>query len=109
VSESHGEAQFLFYLEMLAPDIPTPEREVKFHQTRNWRVDFLWRTPVKLAVEIEGGIYKGGRHVRPAGFKNDIFKYNALSMAGYKLLRFTPDMLDDPQMVLDTVREALAS
>lgn len=108
MSDSVGESTFAFYLEMLAPDIPTPEREAKFHQTRNWRVDFMWRQQ-KLAVEIEGGIYNRGRHVRPAGFKNDILKYNALSIAGYKLLRFTPDMLDDPQTVLETVRKALAA
>ena len=29
-------------------------------------------------IEVEGGIFMRGRHVRPMGFKNDIFKYNLL-------------------------------
>jgi very-short-patch-repair endonuclease len=39
-------------------------------------------------VEIEGGVYVRGRHLRPSGFVKDIEKYNALTMLGFALLRF---------------------
>jgi len=82
----------LFEKVLIQSGIPTPEREYKFHPKRKWRIDFAW-PKVKLAVEIEGGIYVRGRHTRPLGFVNDIGKYNAIVMAGYSLLRFTPDQL----------------
>jgi very-short-patch-repair endonuclease len=67
-------------------------REYRFHPTRQWRLDFAWPDHM-LAVEIEGGIHSRGRHVRPAGFANDIDKYNAAAVAGWSVLRFTPAMV----------------
>lgn len=55
---------------------------------RNWRVDFAWPDR-RLIVEVEGGVYTGGRHTRPSGFVKDIEKYNALTEAGWKVLRFS--------------------
>lgn len=104
---SQAEEEFVFYLELLTPDLPKPERQFKFHPTRQWQCDFAWPES-KVVVEIEGGVYTQGRHVRPSGFIKDIQKYNALMLAGYRLLRFTPDMIsDDPMSVLDQVRRML--
>ncbi|HNT51905.1 MAG TPA: hypothetical protein PK344_14735 [Syntrophorhabdaceae bacterium] len=72
--------------------LPEPEREYPFHPERKWRIDLCW-PDVKLAVEIEGGAFLYGRHNRPASFIKDIEKYNALTLAGYRLLRFTPKQL----------------
>lgn len=108
MSDSPLEAQFAFYLEQLAPDIPTPVREFKFHPTRKWLCDFAW-VDQRLIVEVEGGTYRGGRHTRHAGYRADCEKYNELALAGYKLLRFTGDMLDNPDYVIETVRKALAA
>ncbi len=46
-------------------------------------------------MEIEGGIWTGGRHVRPAGFKADCEKYNALAVQGYALLRILPEWIEN--------------
>lgn len=73
----------------LANGIPAPQREYLFHPSRQWRLDFAW--PAQLvAVEIEGGIWKKGRHVRGRGYRDDLEKYNALALAGWRLLRFEP-------------------
>lgn len=63
------------------------EQEYKFHPERNWRADFLI-TGTKILVEVEGGIWSGGRHTRGKGFIADMEKYNAAAVMGFKVLRF---------------------
>ena len=70
-------------------DLPVPVREYRFHPARRWRVDYAWPEH-RLAVEIEGGAWIGGRHTRGSGFVRDIEKYNSLAVMGWSLLRFTP-------------------
>ena len=65
-----------------------PIAEFIFHPTRKWRFDFAFVTE-KLAVEIEGGIYSGGRHTRGDGFEKDCEKYNEAVLLGWKILRFS--------------------
>jgi len=74
-------------------DIPIPALEYKFCSTRQWKIDIVW-IKEKLAVEIEGGIWTGGRHINPSGFLKDVEKYNQLDIEGYDLLRFTPDQIE---------------
>jgi hypothetical protein len=72
-------------------NMPPPVPEFKFHKTRKWRIDYCWSTnKVKLAVEIEGGVWSQGAHIRPKSFIEDMEKYNALTEAGYYLLRYLP-------------------
>lgn len=68
---------------------PMPECEYRFHPERKWRLDFAWPS-YKLAVEIEGGVWVRGRHVRGIGFVKDMEKYNELAILGWCLLRFQP-------------------
>jgi very-short-patch-repair endonuclease len=63
--------------------------EYRFHPTRKWRFDFAWPAQ-KVAVEVEGGVYGRGRHVRPAGFIADCEKYNTAAHDGWLVLRFVP-------------------
>lgn len=63
------------------------EQEYKFHPERNWRADFLI-TGTKILVEVEGGIWSGGRHTRAKGYLGDMEKYNAAAILGFKVLRF---------------------
>lgn len=77
-------------LSMAAAGIPTPEREYRFHPTRKWRLDFAW--PALLwAVEVEGGIYRGGGHTHVKDLKRDIEKHRALTLLGWRCLRFHGD------------------
>lgn len=64
------------------------EQEYKFHAKRKWRADF-WITGTKILVEVEGGIWSGGRHTRGKGYIGDMEKYNAAAMVGFTVLRFS--------------------
>ena len=60
---------------------PTPE--FKFHPTRKWRIDYFFCNPIsgiRIALEVEGGVWGVGRHNRPSGFIKDMEKYNALNL-----------------------------
>jgi len=69
----------------------TPEHH-PFHD-RKHRIDFA-HLPSKVAIEIEGGIWSGGRHTRGEGFEEDCYKYNRLTMEGWAVIRLTSSMLD---------------
>ena len=53
---------------------------------KDWRFDFAWPAQM-LAVEIEGGIWKVGRHTRGRGFTDDCRKYNEALLMGWRVLR----------------------
>jgi len=72
--------------------LPRPEREWKFDAKRRWRFDYAWAQQM-IALEVEGGVWTGGRHTRGAGFLKDIEKYNRAAVLGWRLLRVTPDKL----------------
>ena len=61
-----GEALFLFQCKVAR--LQTPVREVKFSPVRNWRLDFAFVHPANtvnlIAMEIECGVFSGGRHTR---------------------------------------------
>ena len=87
----------------LANRLPEPQKEVKFDETRNWRIDWLFDG--RVALEIEGspwagkpcptcGMRPGGRHNRGQGFLDDMEKYNAIATAGLILLRTTWDQIN---------------
>lgn len=68
--------------------IDDPVCEYKFCETRRWRFDFAWLER-KIAVEIEGGTWTGGRHTRGSGFAKDCEKYNHAALDGWRVFRFT--------------------
>lgn len=81
-----------------AKDMGVPETEYRFAPPRRWRFDYCW--PVqKIALEVEGGVWTRGRHTRGAGYLKDIEKYNAAQLAGYIVLRTTPDKLVSAETV----------
>ena len=68
------------------------EQEFQFHTTRKWRADFHIKN-TKLLIEVEGGIWSGGRHARGKGYLGDMEKYNAATMMGYQVLRFSTEQV----------------
>lgn len=74
------------------------EPEYRFHAIRKWRFDFMFQPDI--ALEVEGGIWSGGRHTRGTGFKADIEKYNTAVELGWKILRCVPDDLCTMETVL---------
>ena len=67
-------------------------KEYRFHPTRKWRFDYAIPEH-KIALEVEGGVWTRGRHTSPKGFLNDIEKYNAATLMGWRVFRTTPDDL----------------
>lgn len=77
--------------------LPEPYPEYLFAKAigRQWRIDyFITDGEIKIALEVEGGIRTGGRHIRPEGFLGDMEKYNHLSMFGIYLIRVQPNKLN---------------
>jgi hypothetical protein len=72
--------------------LPRPDREWKFDAKRRWRFDYAWPQQM-IALEVEGGVWTGGRHTRGSGFVRDMEKYNRAAVLGWRLLRVTPDKL----------------
>ena len=70
--------------------------EVLFCKGRKFRFDFAILDK-KIAIEIEGGVWSGGRHTRGAGYSKDMEKYNLATLNGWRLLRYTPDQLNSLQ------------
>lgn len=75
-----------------AAGLPEPVPEYVFHPTRKWRFDYAFLGH-QVAIEIEGGIYTNGRHVRGQGFAEDMSKYNSATMLGWRVLRYQPENL----------------
>lgn len=87
-----------------AVGLPTPLREYRF-TLRRWKFDFAWLEP-KIAVEVEGGSWVNGRHSRGEGFANDCRKLNAAALLGWRVFRFTGEMISDGYAVT-TIEQAL--
>lgn len=58
----------------------------------------------RLIVEVEGGVWTGGRHTRGKGFLGDVEKYNAMTELGWALLRYTPTQLSSADVISQFIR-----
>lgn len=72
---------------LLAAGISGWIEEHKFHPLRRWKFDFSFPER-RIAVEVEGGIWTRGRHVRPQGYINDCEKYTVAALNEWMVLRF---------------------
>ncbi len=80
------------YLGLLNGIVKGWQAEYRFHPTRRWKSDYA-NPKLKLILEVEGGTWITGRHNTGTGFIKDCEKYNAASIAGWKILRYTPDQM----------------
>lgn len=71
------------------PDVEVVKEHV-FHWTRKWRFDYAM-PELKIAIEIDGGLWEYGRHNRPQGYIDDMEKLNTAASMGWLILRFTTD------------------
>jgi very-short-patch-repair endonuclease len=92
-------------LHLRADKLPAFKRNYKFHPSRKWMIDFAW-PDLKIAVEVEGGTYSQGRHVRAQGFEDDCEKYNAMVEMGWTLYRYTSRMVQDGRAI-DQIRRVI--
>lgn len=111
MTESALELAFAYHWRLAGG--PQLVREHRFALPRKWRMDFA-HLPSKVAIEVEGGIWSRGRHVRGRGFEADAEKYNAAQAMGWVVFRLTAGMLrEDPRgalaPILATIRERSGS
>lgn len=92
---------------LLALDAPDWTEEYRFAPPRRWRMDFAIPS-LKIAIEAEGGTWTGGRHTRGDGFERDCIKYNEAAIDGWRVLRFTSDMISDGR-ALEQIERAITS
>jgi hypothetical protein len=90
----------LFEAACVAHGLMEPVPEYCFAPPRLFRFDWAW--PEKsTCLEVEGGIWagkpchvcgmrRGGRHNSGQGMENDIEKYNLAVLEGWRVLRCTP-------------------
>ena len=71
----------------------SPVREYVFCSGRKWRFDFAFPDSM-TAVEVEGGVWSGGRHTRGSGYEKDLEKYNSATRLGWKVYRFSTAMIE---------------
>lgn len=100
-------AMFTEYLRA-AGEVP-PVREWRFAApARAWAFDLAW-PEARVALEVDGGAFSGGRHTRGAGFREDQHKTNAAALLGWRVLRILPEALGKPEtaaMAAQALRQA---
>lgn len=89
----------LVLLQVRALGLPEPEREYRFLPGRRFRFDFAWPSAL-VALEVEGGRFSGGRHVRPDGYARDVVKYSAAAALGWRVVRAVPEQVQNGTAVL---------
>jgi len=86
--------------------LPEPVPEYRFCE-RLWRFDFAFLPPYPMvAVEVQGGLFSAGAHVRGAALLKEYAKYNRASVLGWRLIFVTPEQLCTTD-VAETIRQAL--
>ena len=93
------------YMEQQLVDAKFPkwEKEYRFKKPRRWRMDFAWPEH-KVALEVEGGVFSGGRHTTGAGFTKDCEKYAHATLEGYRIIRVTTGQISTGQ-ALEWIKE----
>lgn len=87
--ESVGESNLAMQLRAVKIQF---EQEFRFHPKRKWKADFHL-IGKKILIEVEGGIWSGGRHTRGKGYIGDMEKYNSATMMGYQVIRFSTEQV----------------
>ena len=86
-----GDAMQMLLIDLYAEGVDY-EQEYRFDSDRKWRFDIAMPAQ-KLAVEVDGGIWVGGRHTSGVGYEKDCQKLNAAVLQGWRVLRFTSGMV----------------
>ena len=103
--------------------VPRPQREYRFAAVHvggtgkgvrarleiaglsDWRFDVAWPEQ-RIAVEVDGGGFVGGRHSRGLGIEADCAKVSTAAALGWRVLRVTPRQVRKGQ-ALAWVEQAL--
>lgn len=81
-----------------AESLPIPQREFRFCRDRKFRFDFAWPI-LRIAAEVQGGLWMIGRHNRPAAMDAEYEKLNLATLCGWRVFLFTPRMIHSGEAV----------
>lgn len=94
---------------ILANDGLVPVYEYRFHPERKWRFDIAFPYS-KVAIEVHGSVFTGGRHTTGAGFSKDREKMNEAQLMGWIVLEYPTHLIRKyPLKPPEDVRRAMAS
>ena len=80
---------------------PTLTKEVTFFPGRRFRFDYAHHA-AKAAIELDGGVFVGGRHSRGMGQVKDAEKGRLAAYSGWNVIHFTTKCL-----TLENIRQAV--
>ena len=83
--------------------LPEPTLEYVFAKPRKFRFDICWPER-RVAVEVDGGTWTGGRHVSGAGYERDCVKINAATERGWSVYRYTSGMVKSDEAITQLER-----
>lgn len=87
--------------------LPYVKSELKVTKMRGWRFDYSY-PELRIAIEVHGGIFTKGRHVRPLGFMEDRRKMNEAQLQGWIVLEFpVPDIENTPFDCVEQIARAI--
>lgn len=72
-----------------AAGLPVPVAEHRFAAPRRWRFDWAWLEP-RVALEIQGGLFTGGRHSRGPALLQEHEKLNRAAALGWRVVFVIP-------------------
>jgi very-short-patch-repair endonuclease len=104
-SKVRDELERALFTELKMLNLPLPVRQYHFNKHNagprgkdDWRFDFAW--PSKMfAVEVDGGTWTGGAHVRGKRYERDCEKGNEAVLQGWQIAHVTTDMVRDGRAV----------
>ena len=91
--------------------LPLPEKHYRFNKPHSrHEFDRAWPS-LKIAVEIEGGVFmvskaghQGGRHASGAGYTEDCLKYNMATALGWTIIRLTSPMVKKKETYVPLIK-----
>lgn len=98
--------QTAIFLRLLAErGLPEPVPEYRFHPVRKWRMDWAW-VDQRVFLEVHGGTFSNGGHVRGAYMRKEWEKINTASGLGWRVLYCAPESLCRIQTI-DEIERAI--
>jgi len=79
--------------------------EHRFHPVRKWRLDFA-HLETKVGIELQGGVFSGGRHARGYGIVGDYEKGNEAIFCGWVIIQLSAKQITTEN--IEKIRELIA-
>lgn len=78
---------------------PEPEAEQRLIPGRRFSCDLVW-PDARLVVEVQGGVWlRRGGHTGGKAQIDDMFKFNELTLLGWRVIQVTPQQVTDGVLV----------